>query len=153
MGLGMLHFWLITTGRESRWHRFVFAGVDVSIICAIAVFAPLSTLGDVPQIFVFRVYTIAYLMVFLAVSTLSLSPMLVLWTGLCQVLGVWIAFGWIVSGMERTVTWKDLPAHPLRIQPVDATIWLNISAGVWKSRVFLGRSFSCLATAFSLACE
>lgn len=41
----------------------------------------------------------------------------------------------------------------LRIQPVDATIWLNISAGVWKSRVFLGRSFNCLATAFSLACE
>jgi hypothetical protein len=41
----------------------------------------------------------------------------------------------------------------VRIQPVDATIWLNISAGVWKSRVFLGRSFNCLATAFSLACE
>jgi hypothetical protein len=38
-----------------------------------------------------------------------------------------------------------------RIQPVDATVWLNISAGVWKPRVFLGRSFNCLATAFSLA--
>ena len=41
----------------------------------------------------------------------------------------------------------------LRIQPVDATDWLNISAGVWKLRVFLGRSFNFLATALSLACE
>lgn len=41
----------------------------------------------------------------------------------------------------------------LRIQPVDATIWLNISAGVWKSRVFLGRSFNLRANALSLACE
>lgn len=40
-----------------------------------------------------------------------------------------------------------------RIQPVDATIWLNISAGVWKPRVFLGLSFNCLATALSLAYE
>ncbi|NDZ18733.1 hypothetical protein C7T35_21115 [Variovorax sp. WS11] len=112
MGLGVLHFWLIATGRESRWHRFVFVAVDVSIFCAIAIFAPLSTLGDLPQIFVFRIYTIAYLMVFLAVSTLSLSPTLVLWTGFCQVVGVWIAFGWIVSGMDRTVTWGDVPTHP-----------------------------------------
>jgi hypothetical protein len=41
----------------------------------------------------------------------------------------------------------------LRIQPVDATISLYISAGVLKSRVFLGRSLSFLATAFSWACE
>src|SRR4051812_44866459 len=38
-----------------------------------------------------------------------------------------------------------------RIQPVDATLWLNRSAGVWKPSVFLGLSFNCLATALSLA--
>jgi hypothetical protein len=43
--------------------------------------------------------------------------------------------------------------HPRRIQPVNATDWLNISAGVWKPRVFLGLSFNCLAIALSLACE
>lgn len=32
----------------------------------------------------------------------------------------------------------------LRIQPVDATVWLNISA-VWKLRVFLGLPFMGLA--------
>ena len=38
----------------------------------------------------------------------------------------------------------------LRFQPVDATHWLNRSAGVSKSNVSLGLSLSRLATAFSL---
>jgi len=41
----------------------------------------------------------------------------------------------------------------LGIQPVNATAWLNISAGVRKSSVFRGLSFSLRATALSLACE
>jgi hypothetical protein len=39
------------------------------------------------------------------------------------------------------------------IQLVDATVRLNISAGVWKPRVFLGPSFNLLATALTMACE
>jgi hypothetical protein len=38
----------------------------------------------------------------------------------------------------------------LRFQPVDATHWLNRSAGVSKFNVSLGLSFSRLATAFNL---
>jgi hypothetical protein len=41
----------------------------------------------------------------------------------------------------------------LWIQPIDATVWWNRSAGVSKFRVFLGRSFNLLATALSFACE
>ena len=41
----------------------------------------------------------------------------------------------------------------LRIQPIDATVWWNRSAGVSKFSVFLGRSFNLLATALSFACE
>ncbi len=41
----------------------------------------------------------------------------------------------------------------MRIQPIDATHWLNRSTGVSKFNVFLGRSLSCLATALSLAWE
>ena len=56
---------------------------------------------------------------------------------------------------------KPPPAQPSvandrstwRIQPVNATVWLNISAGVLKPSVFLGLSFNCLAIALSLACE
>ena len=43
-----------------------------------------------------------------------------------------------------------MTAFALRIQPIDATHWLNRSAGVLKFNVFLGRSLSCLATAFNL---
>ena len=41
----------------------------------------------------------------------------------------------------------------VRIQPIAATHWLNRSAGVSNSKVFLGRSLSCLATLLSFACE
>jgi hypothetical protein len=41
----------------------------------------------------------------------------------------------------------------LPFQPVDATQALNLSAGVSKFNVFLGRSFSCLATASNFDCE
>ena len=54
------------------------------------------------------------------------------------------------SGRSATVA---TVCQRLRIQPVNATALLNISAGVWKSKVFLGLSFSLLATALSLACE
>ena len=37
------------------------------------------------------------------------------------------------------------------MQLVDATHALNLSAGVSYPNVFLGRSFSCRATAFSFA--
>ena len=40
-----------------------------------------------------------------------------------------------------------------RIQRVDATVRLNISAGVWKPSVFLGLSFNWLANRLSFACE
>ena len=40
-------------------------------------------------------------------------------------------------------------AMHLRLQLVVATHWLNRSAGVLKSNVFLGRSLSCRATAFN----
>ncbi len=40
-----------------------------------------------------------------------------------------------------------------RVQPVNATHWLNISAGVWKADVLRGLSFNCRAIALSCGCE
>lgn len=64
-----------------------------------------------------------------------------------------------VSGRSyslRALLRHKLPSHLcllVRIQPVDATVWLNISAGVRKLRVFLGLSFNLRANALSWACE
>ena len=64
----------------------------------------------------------------------------------------WWLHRWLVDLAVICMTTPVNVKFQRRIQPVDATVWLNISAGVWKPRVFLGLSFNCLATALSLAC-
>jgi len=55
---------------------------------------------------------------------------------------------------SATGAWPPpMSGAPGRIQLVNATVWLNISAGVWKQSVFLGLSFNCLANPLSFACE
>ena len=59
----------------------------------------------------------------------------------------------------RAYKMRITPASPMRcqgsrrIQPVDATHWLNISAGVWKQSVLRGLSFNCRAIVLSRSCE
>ena len=48
---------------------------------------------------------------------------------------------------------SEMSPSDVPTQPIDATHELNRSAGVSKSNVFLGRPFSCRATALSFACE
>ena len=48
----------------------------------------------------------------------------------------------------RSVDFSDV-RNRWRIQPVDATHSLNISAGVWKPSVLRGLSFNCCAIALS----
>jgi adenylate cyclase len=64
----------------------------------------------VPQIMVFRAYGVSYVFFFLAASTLSISPGLVLFTWVSLVAALWGAFLAIIAGMDRTVSWSDLPS-------------------------------------------
>ena len=53
--------------------------------------------------------------------------------------------GWQLSGSTANEgSWR-------RIQPVNATHSLNLSAGVWKPSVLRGLSFNCLAIVLSFA--
>ena len=112
IALGVLHYLLIGGRRERWWHRYAFMTVDVLALALLAAFMPLSVGGDVPQIIAFRAYGVTYLFLVLSVAALSLSPGLVMWTGVVCVTGLWIAFGWVVLGMERTLSWGDLPPGP-----------------------------------------
>ena len=112
LGLGLLHYWLIASARERPWQRYAFLSLDVAALGALAALMPLSTGGDVPQIIAFRAYGVTYLFLVLAVAALSLSPGLVLWAGGATLLALWSAFGWIVMGMERRISWGDLPPGP-----------------------------------------
>lgn len=100
-------------GRHDRaWLRYFFIAFDIMIIAVAMVFAPISTSGEVPQIFAFRSDVFPYFFFILAVAALSLSPGLVLWAGVTIAACWWGVFAWITMGMERTVTWNDLPDDP-----------------------------------------
>ena len=103
--------------RFERAGRFAFFAFDMMAISAMLAFAPLSSGGEIPQNFVFfsgRHHYYYYVVV--ALSVLTLSPALVLWSGLCAVAGLAGATAWIVSGMDQVVSFGDLPRGPSREQ-------------------------------------
>ena len=61
--------------------------------------------------------------------------------------------GAAIQGTERALWHPATGCFRRRIQPVDATHSLNISAGVWKPSVLRGLSFNCRAIALSWSCE
>lgn len=64
----------------------------------------------------------------------------------CAVSEIW-------SGLKLVVRKELRGSSAERIQPVDATDALNISAGVLKASVLRGLSFNCLAMPSSCSCE
>jgi hypothetical protein len=101
-------------GRYERVARFVLFTFDAAAASAILAFAPLSTGGDIPQNLVFLSSRTEYYYVIVATSILALSPALVIWTGLCAVIGLASATAWIMSDMEHIVSLGDLPSSPSR---------------------------------------
>lgn len=100
--------------RYEHVSRFVLFTFDAAMASAALAFIPLSSGGDIPQNLVFLSSRTEYYYVIVATSILSLSPALVVWTGLCSVLGLAGATTWIMSGMERLVSPGDLPPSPSR---------------------------------------
>ena len=105
---GLIYLWLVRRRLDRDWMRFAFVTLDLAMLAVVATQVPLSIHGDVPQIFVFRVYGVEIFFFVLATSALSLSPRLVLWTGVASVAAIWAAWGWIVSGMDRWVRWSAI---------------------------------------------
>ncbi len=100
--------------RYERIARFVLLTFDAAAVSAILAFVPLSAGSYLPQNLVFVSSRTDYYYVIVAASILSLSPALVLWTGLCAVLGLAGATAWIMSGMERIVSPEALPSSASR---------------------------------------
>jgi hypothetical protein len=100
--------------RGERAGRFAFFAFHALVVSGLLAVVPISSSGDVPQNFVFFSSRHHYYYIVVAVSVLTLSPMLVLWTGLCAVAGLAAATAWIADGMEHVVSYRDLPAAPSR---------------------------------------
>ena len=110
--VGLAYRALVVLRRDRIWMRFAFIALDFALLAWIATTIPLSQTGDVPQIFVFRVYNTGVFFFLLATSALSLSPALVLWAGAGAILAIWGAWAWIVLQMDRVVTWADFADTP-----------------------------------------
>ncbi|WP_136657750.1 adenylate/guanylate cyclase domain-containing protein [Nitratireductor sp. XY-223] len=112
---GLVQHRMVGTKAERWWHRYAFFSVDILAIAALLTFMPLS-LGssEIPQIFVFRTFGVEYTFALVALAALSLTPGLVLWVGALITASLWATYFWIVSGMERTLSWDDLPVGPSR---------------------------------------
>ena len=108
--IGVAHLVIIGTDFDRPWIKYAIYTLDASAICAAFAVVPISRSEDIPQIIAFRAYGIYFLFPLLAMTCLSLSWRLVLWTGTMIVIGWWTAFAWIVSGMENYLSWSDIPS-------------------------------------------
>jgi class 3 adenylate cyclase len=122
VGLGGLHLLLIQSGLELRWHRLVFLTIDFAGLAAAAVLTPLTAAGDVPQILLFRSYGAELLALLVALSVLTLTPATVLWAGTCAIAMLWTVFLVLASGVERPLSWADLPPGATREQYVSLVL-------------------------------
>jgi adenylate cyclase len=84
--IGLIPLQLVYS-RYERVARFALFTFDAAAASAILAFAPLSSGGDIPQNLVFLSSRTEYYYVILAASILALSPALVMWSGLCAVIG------------------------------------------------------------------
>ncbi|MGZ2256394.1 adenylate/guanylate cyclase domain-containing protein [Roseobacter sp. A03A-229] len=112
--VGVAHLLVIGTRFDRRWMKYAVYLLDTLAICATFALIPISRAGDVPQIIAFRAYGIYFLFPLVAMSCLSLSWRLVLWTGLMCVVGWWGAFLWVVSGMDSYLSWANIPSAASR---------------------------------------
>lgn len=113
IGLGPL----VLSGRSGeRTARHAFFAFQVVVVTSLIVFGPISSAGGIPQNFVFLSSRHQYYYLVIAASVLTLSPGLVLWTGLWAIAGLGAATAWIAAAMDRVVSYADLPLAPSREQ-------------------------------------
>lgn len=109
LALGCLHIWLIASGRERPWHRYLLAACDFSVLATLAATAPLLSSAEIPQHLVFQTFGPTYLFLLVALSALSLSPRYVISVGCLAVATVWVVFFIVTADLTETVSWTDLP--------------------------------------------
>lgn len=112
--VGVAHLAVIGTRFDRWWMKYAVYTLDTLSICATFALIPISRADEVPQIIAFRAYGIYYLFPLVAISCLSLSWRLVLWTGALCVVGWWASFLWVISRMDRYLSWADIPADATR---------------------------------------
>ncbi len=111
--IGLMSLMAVGT-RYERQARFALFAFDATIISALIAFAPLSSGDAIPQNLVFMTSRVQNYYIVVASAILTLSPIVVIWTGAWSVGGLIWATLWIMSGMDNYLTFGDLPPGPSR---------------------------------------
>ncbi|WP_146620101.1 adenylate/guanylate cyclase domain-containing protein [Acuticoccus sediminis] len=112
--LGVPYYLAIDSRLDRPLFRFLISTIDVAAISGLFVMVPVYQGMDLPQIYAFRNSDIMLLMPLIALSTLTLSPSMVLWSGLSAVTCWMSAYILVVAQMDRRISWSDLPSHASR---------------------------------------
>lgn len=107
--IGVVYYPLIGSRWDRPWVKYAIYSLDIILLCALFVLIPVSRDPAVPQIIAFRTHGIHLLLPFIGLACLSLSWGLVAWTGTLICIGWWAAFAYVVSGMDKILSWFDLP--------------------------------------------
>ena len=107
--LGLAHYILIEKRRDGEWAKYLFITLDMAIVIGVIVQASPSISVDLPQVLIYRDTVFPYLFVLLAIAAFGFSPGLMLWTGVVGAFGWLAGLAWIAGGMERWLTWGDIP--------------------------------------------
>ncbi|WP_193183394.1 adenylate/guanylate cyclase domain-containing protein [Nisaea sediminum] len=108
--LGIASYSVIGTRFDRWWLKYALYAVDIVGVCAFLVIIPVSnTAPGLPQVIAFRSFGIYFLFPLVAMACLTLSWRLVAWSGLVAIVGWLGAFGIAIAGMERRISWSDLP--------------------------------------------
>ena len=111
--LGVVHYSLMETRFDKRWVKYVFVTLDIAIVSALVATRPLyESAAQLPPVMTFRVPIFPYYFVILGVAALSLSPGLVLWTGIAGAVGWFGAYLHAASGVEGVLDWNAIPPNP-----------------------------------------
>ncbi|KQS59451.1 adenylate cyclase [Rhizobium sp. Leaf371] len=124
--------------RFEKAARFVLFAFDASAVTILLAFVPLSSGGDIPQNLVFMTSSVQHYYLVVAAAVLTLSPPLVLWTGLWAAGGLLFATWWIMSGMDHVVSYNALPISPSRdiyIQTVLDPNFLGIASRLQEALI------------------
>lgn len=108
-GLGFAYLLALRLGRDRPWMKYALAALDYAALGLMYARLPVSLSGETEQILAFRIFDVLPLLLPVALAALSLSSRLVLFAGGAAAVSWWAAWLWVVSGMERTVSWGDLP--------------------------------------------
>ncbi|MFH1804993.1 MAG: adenylate/guanylate cyclase domain-containing protein [Pseudomonadota bacterium] len=110
--LGVLHSRIIGTPRDRYWIKYLFIALDIGILSVLIAIRPIYENVDLPQAVIFRTPIFPFYFVILGIAAFSFSPGLVLWAGICGVVGWLGAFGYAIRDMPRTFDWGDIGSNP-----------------------------------------